>query len=98
MSNELSIKEEAFNQIIQWLTDHNFSLGDKIIEKKLESPRQFTIEVMTKGKKPFRLNIEFVNDYNDSFIINGMMAFTDEDNKAFNRLKPKDKKHIRRDI
>ena len=98
MSDELSIKEESFNQIIKWLKDHNFNFGEKVIDKKLESQTQFSIEVASRDKIPFRFNIKFINEYKDSFVITAMIGITEEDHKAFNRLKEKEKKQILMDI
>lgn len=47
MNNEINVKEVAFNNIIQWLSDIGFIIEKKKINKNPESKKQFELIIST---------------------------------------------------
>ena len=69
MNNELEVKEVAFNNIIQWLSDIGFIIEKKEVHKNPESKIQFELLISTGRGYRYPFRITFTNLLKDNDIL-----------------------------
>src|SRR5215203_2856698 len=98
MNNEINVKEVAFNNIIQWLSNINFIIEKKEINKNPESKIQFELIVSTGIGYRYPFRITFTNLLKDVFVISTNISLTEEDAKSIQSMKKRDREQIFMDL
>jgi hypothetical protein len=98
MNNELDLKEIAFNNIIQRLSDIGFIIEKKEENKNPESKIQFELLLSTGRGYRFPFRITFTNLLKDVFVISSNISLTEEDAKSIQSMKKRDREQIFMDL
>ena len=98
MNYEIYIKEVAFNNIIQWLSDIGFIIEKKESNKNPESKIQFELLVSTGRGYRYPFRITFPNLLKDLFVISTNISLTEEDAKSIQSMKKRDREQIFMDL
>ena len=98
MNNEIDVKEVAFNNIIQWLSDIGFIIEKKESNKNPESKIQFELLISTRIGYRYLFRITFTNLLKDVFIISTNISLTEEDAKSIQSMKKRDREQIFMDL
>ncbi len=98
MNNELDIKEVAFNNIIQWLSDIGVIIEKKEVNKIPESKIQFELLISTGRGYRYPFRITFTNLLKDVFVISSNISLTKEDTQSIQAMKKRDREQIFMDL
>ena len=98
MNNEINVKEVAFNNIIQWLSDIGFIIEKKESNKNPESKIQFELLISTRIGYRYLFRITFTNLLKDVFVISTNISLTEEDAKSIQSMKKRDREQIFMDL
>ena len=98
MNNEIDVKEVAFNNIIQWLSDIGFIIEKKESNKNPESKIQFELLISTRIGYRYLFRITFTNLLKDIFVISTNISLTEEDAKSIQSMKKRDREQIFMDL
>lgn len=98
MNNEINVKEVAFNNIIQWLSDIGFIIEKKEINRNPESKKQFELIISTGIRYRYPFRITFTNLLKDVFVISTNISLTEEDAKSIQSMKKRDREQIFMDL
>ena len=98
MNNELDVKEVAFNNIIQWLSDIGVIIEKKEVNKIPESKIQFELLISTGRGYRYPFRITFTNLLKDVFVISSNISLTQEDTQSIQAMKKRDREQIFMDL
>lgn len=98
MNYEINIKEVAFNNIIQCLSDIGFIIEKKERNKNPDSKIQFELLVSTGRGYRYPFRITFTNLLKDIFVISTNISLTEEDAKSIQSMKKRDREQIFMDL
>jgi hypothetical protein len=98
MNNELDVKEVAFNNITQWLSDIGVIIEKKEVNKIPESKIQFELLISTGRGYRYPFRITFTNLLKDVFVISSNISLTKEDTQSIQAMKKRDREQIFMDL
>ncbi|HEX7141803.1 MAG TPA: DUF2299 family protein, partial [Nitrososphaeraceae archaeon] len=98
MNNELDVKEVAFNNIIQWLSDIGVIIEKKEVNKIPESKIQFELLISTGRGYRYPFRITFTNLLKDVFVVSSNISLTKEDTQSIQAMKKRDREQIFMDL